>query len=106
MRYNVCHARTEALLLKYKMELVVYLVILTLFSAITMFALLESRNRVAEDYFQNMTDSAEGIAVILARTTVITDNDLKELKGMSFIDSQSHPLNKQPYHPKTTCNEH
>ena len=81
--------------MKYKMELVVYLVILTLFSAITMFALLESRNRVAEDYFQNMTDSAEGIAVILARTTVITDNDLKELKGMSFIDSQSHPLNKQ-----------
>ncbi|MEG1799010.1 MAG: diguanylate cyclase [Synergistaceae bacterium] len=81
--------------MKYKMELVVYLVILTLFSAITMFALYESRNHVADDYFRSMASGAEGLAVVLARTTIITDKEFEELKKLSFIDAQDHHLNKE-----------
>lgn len=81
--------------MKHRMELVVYVVVLTLFSAITLFAMFESRKWVAAEFFENMSEGAQAIAVAFARTTVITDKDLAELKSLSFADAVVHPLNKQ-----------
>ena len=76
------------------MELVIYVVILTLFSAVTLFTMFESRERVAADFFDNMSRGAEAIAAVLAQTTIITDKDMAELKSMPFMEAVSHPLNK------------
>ena len=80
--------------MKHRMELVIYVVILTLFSAVTLFTMFESRERVAADFFDNMSRGAEAIAAVLAQTTIITDKDMAELKSMPFMEAVSHPLNK------------
>lgn len=81
--------------MKHRMELVIYVVILTLFSAVTLFTMFESRERVAADFFDNMSRGAEAIAAVLAQTTIITDKDMAELKSMPFVEAVSHPLNKR-----------
>ncbi len=80
--------------MKFKTEFAIYFVVLALFSAVTAFTLLESRRRIADSFYINMAENAQGMATVLARCAFLTDRDYKELKECTFLEAMDHPATR------------